>query len=369
MEEQFLNLIIGQKRVVETLQKFILSDQVPHAILFSGPKNVGQHQTAKLLVSELLARKNPNKDFSSQINKLEEPLIKYVIPLPRGKGELADDSPISKLKTAELEAMKEEIQKKAKNPYYEIAIEKANNIKITSIRDIKKNMSINYNDLANRLIIIEEAHLMGVPAQNALLKSLEEPPEGVIFILISDKPEMLLTTIKSRCWELPFAPLQNKDIENILINSFSIKPDLAQKIAPFADGSVHRVFELLKYGFEDLLDTSIDILRFSLGRRYNTAIKMINSAIEENPKMVLPILIQLFITWFTDVQKVRVGNESIHFVEHLETINKFVKNFNFVKLDDVVFKLTELGKNLDYNINLNLLVLNIIFSVSAISKR
>ena len=366
---QFLNSIIGQKRVTETLQKFIQSDQVPHAMLFSGPKNVGQHETAKLLLTELLAKKNNSRDFSSQINKLEEPVVKYVIPLPRGKSENSDDMPLSKLPNADLDALKSEIQKKIENSYYEISLERANNIKISSIRDIKKNMSINYDDLANRLILIEEAHLMGVDAQNALLKSLEEPPEGVIFVLISDKPEVLLTTIKSRCWELPFAPLQNSDIENVLINNFKLEQNLAQKVIPFADGSVHRVFELLKYGFESLLDTSVNILRFSLGRRYNTAIKMFNSAIEENPKMVLPILIQLFITWFNDVQKVKVGRDDIHFTEYLDTINKFVQNFDFVKLDDITFKLTELRKNTDYNINLNLLVLNIIFNVSAISKR
>ncbi len=366
---QFLNSIIGQKRVTETLQKFIQSDQVPHAMLFSGPKNVGQHQTAIALISELLAKKNSNKNFSTQIEKLEEPVVKYVISLPRGKGETSDDLPLSKLTGNDLDILKEELNKKIDNPFYEINIEKANTIKISSIRDIKKNMSINYDDLANRLILIDEAHLMGVAAQNALLKSLEEPPKGVIFVLISDKPEMLLTTIKSRCWELPFAPLQNSDIENILTNNFKIKPDLARKIIPFADGSVHRVFDLLNYDFENLLDTSINILRFSLARRYNTAIKLFNSAIENNSKMVVPILIQLFITWFNDVQKVKVGRDDIHFTEYTDTINKFVQNFDFVKLDDITFNLTELRKNIDYNINLNLLVLNIIFTLSAISKR
>ncbi len=366
---KFLNLIVGQKRVSETLQKFIQSDQIPHAMLFSGPKNVGQHYMAKLLLNELLAHKIPEKDFNLQIDRLEEPFVKYVIPLPRGKSELPTDMPLTKLQPAELELLKEEINKKIENSFYEIFIEKANTIKISSIRDIKKSLSINYDDLPYRLILIEEAHLMGVESQNALLKSLEEPPKGVIFVLISDKPEMLLTTIKSRCWELPFAPLQNNDIESILVDNFKINPTLAKKVIPFADGSVHRVFVLLNYGFEELLDISINILRFSLGRKYNTAIKIFASAIEKDPKMVIPILIQLFITWFNDVQKVRAGSNDIHFVEYRETVDKFVQNFGFVKLDNIITNLTQLGKNIDYNINLNLLVLNIIFNISAISKR
>jgi DNA polymerase III subunit delta' len=365
----FLSSIIGQKRVVDTLKKFIQSNQIPHAMLFSGPKNVGQHQTAKYLIKELLAINIPEKNFNSHIDKLEEPVIKFVIPLPRGKSETPDDMPLAKLTTSDLDLLQEEIGKKIENSYYEIYLEKANNIKINSIRDIKKNISINYDDLPYRLILIEEAHLMSIEAQNALLKSLEEPPEGVIFILVTDKPEILLTTTKSRCWEIPFAPLQNKDIEFILINNFNIDSEKAQKVIPFAEGSIHKVFELLNYGFENLLDTSIDILRYSLGRKYNTAIKLFNSAIEEKPKIVIPIIIQLLIAWFNDVQKVKLGLQKIHFSGYKETIEKFVLKFDSVKLDEIIFDLTELRKNIDYNINLNLVVLNTIFDVSAISKR
>ncbi len=368
MMEHFTNSIIGQKRVLETLQKFIKSDKVPHAMLFSGPKNVGQHQTAKFLIKELLSAK-ATKDYTLQIERLEEPVVKYVIPLPRGKSETGDDAPLGKLSKSDLEIIHEEINKKIDNPFYEISLENANSIKISSIRDIKRNLSINYDDLPNRIIIIEEAHEMGVEAQNALLKSLEEPPEGVIFVLISDKPEILLTTIKSRCWELSFAPLQPDNIEQILVSNFNLDSELAKKVIPFADGSIHKVFELLNFGFEKLLDVSIDILRNSLGRRFNTAIKLFSSTIEDNPKMVFPMLIQLFITWFNDVQKVRAGKRDISFINHSDTINKFVANFDFVELDEIIFKLTTLQKNIDYNINLNLLVLNIIFSLSSIVQR
>jgi len=330
---QYLSSLLGQKRVVDTLQKFIQSDQIPHAMLVSGSKNVGQHQAAKLLIKELLSKKIPEKNFNTQIDKLEEPVLKYVIPLPRGKSETPDDMPISKLVPADLESLKDEIEKKAKNSFHEITLERANNIKISSIRDIKKAMSINYDDLPYRLILIEEAHLMSTEAQNALLKSLEEPPKGVIFILISDKPEILLSTIKSRCWELPFAPLQNKDIEYILINNFAVPADQARRVIPFAEGSIHRVFELLNHGFDELLDVSINILRYSLGRKYNTAIKLFNSTIEENPKLVIPIIIQLLITWFNDVQKLKIGEKEIHFSGYKETIEKFIQKFDSAKLD------------------------------------
>jgi len=364
-----LSSIIGQKRVIDTLQKFINSQNIPHAILFSGTRNVGQHHVAKQFLKELLSINNPEKNYSLKIDKLEEPFIKYVIPLPRGKSETPDDMPLAKLTSADLEELKEELDKKINNPFYEISLEKANNIKINSIREIKKYLTINYDELPYRLVIIEDAHLMSGEAQNALLKSLEEPPNGVIFILITDKPDMLLTTTKSRCWELPFTSLSDGDIEYILINSFKLDIQEVKKVIPFANGSIHRVFVLLNYGFENLLEATINILRYSMGKKYNTVIKLINTTIDENPKAIVPILIELMITWFNDVQKAKAGIENIQFAQYEDTIQKFISKFNDVELDEIIFKLTNLSKNIDYNVNLNLLILNIIFNLSALSKR
>ncbi len=110
-----LDSIIGQKRVVDTLNKFIDSKQVPHAILFSGTKNVGQHIVAKQFLKELLYKEHLHKDYNSKIDKLEEPFLKYVFPLPRAKGETPDDMPLSKFSKTELEILQEEIDKKIKN--------------------------------------------------------------------------------------------------------------------------------------------------------------------------------------------------------------------------------------------------------------
>lgn len=364
-----LSSITGQKKVVEILNRFIATKQIPHALLFSGTRNVGQHFAAKQFIKELLKLNIPDKDFISKIEKLEEPVIKYVIPLPRGRGETPDDSPLKKISTGDIEIIKDEIRKKSENSFYEISIEGANNIKISSIRDIKKSLSINFDELPYRLILVEDAHLMSKEAQNALLKSLEEPPRGVIFILISDKPEILLPTIKSRCWQIQFSSLQDNVLNDILIQQFNIDPILAQQVIPFSNGSVHNVFKLLEYGFEDLLETSINILRYSLGRRYNTAIKLLNNLVEKKSKHVIPIVIQLFLDWFIDVQKIKIGSENIHFSKYEDTIRKFISRFNYVQLDEVIFSLTNLRNEMDKNINLNLLILNIIFNISAISKR
>ena len=365
----YLSSVVGQERVIDALKKFIESKQIPHAILFTGTRNVGQHFVAKQFLKELLSTKVNEKDFVGHIDKLEEPVIKYVIPLPRGKSEKPDDLPLDKLSSSELDSLKDEINKKIYNHFYEINVENANSIKISSIREIIKNLTINYADLPFRLILIEDAHLMGVESQNALLKSLEEPPDGVVFILITDSQNLLLPTIKSRCWEVPFSPLSDSDIGTILINHFNIDDTLAQKLIPFAEGSIHKVFDLLNYGFDQLLDTSVDILRHAIGRKYNTAIKLFNSNIEKNPRILIQIVIQLMINWLNDAQKIKIGIDEINCVAHKNSLENFNLKFGNVRLDNLIFELTHLSKNIDFNINLNLLMLNIIFSLSAIAKR
>jgi DNA polymerase-3 subunit delta' len=364
-----LSLVTGQEKVVEILNKFVTSNQVPHALLFTGPRNVGQHYVAKQFIKELLQKALPDKNFDAQIDKLEEPYVKYVIPLPRSKGESSDEPPLKKIASSDLALIKEEINKKSQNVFYEISIEGANNIKISSIRDIKRFLSINYDEIPHKLILIEDAHLMGREAQNALLKSLEEPPQGVIFILISEKPEILLPTIKSRCWQINFSPLNDDILKDVLINNFDVDASLIQQVIPFSNGSVFDVFRLLDNGFEELLDVAINILRYSLAHKYNTAIKLFNKLVDDKTKLVVPIIIQLFVNWFVDAQKMKVGIKNIHFSKYEETIQKFILRFNNVELDEVIFSLNKLESNIKKNINLNLLIVNIIFTLASISKR
>jgi len=366
---QFLKLIHGQSKVVQILENIVSSKQIPHALLFTGPQNVGQHFTSKQFLKSIIINDETDQSVELKIDKLEDPFIKYVIPLPRGKGETPEDKPYNKLSTSDLEHIASEVKEKSDNPYYEIKIENANRIKISSIRDIKKDLSINYSDLSYRMIIIEDAHLMSKEAQNALLKSLEEPPEGIIFILITHKPELLLQTIYSRCWEILFTSLSNDIIEEILVTRFNVENSIASEISPFAEGSIHTAIELLNYGFHDITDLAINIIRYSLGRRYNTAINLFHNGIVESTKEIIPIILTLMITWFNDVQKHRSGKNNFHFSSNIDTIEKFNLKFGDSDINGIVFALNELKDKLDLNINLNLIGLNIIFRIASIGVR
>ena len=365
----FLEQVHGQANVISKLTNFYNRKQIPHALLFTGPKGSGQHFISRQFIKKLILVDSPNDRIERKIDKLEYPYVKYIIPLPRGKNELPNDSPVQKLSQSEIELLNSEINKKSENPYYQIKIDNANNIKINSIREIKKNLSINYEDIKHRLILIEDAHLMSHEAQNALLKNLEEPPERILFILITEFPESLLPTIKSRCWQINFQPLNNEIISNILNTYFDIDLEISQQVSRFSNGSVPIALDLLDNGFEQLLDTTINILRFSLARRYNTAITLFKTSLDDYSINTTKIIIDLILTWFNDIIKNRYGNENYYFEKHKDTLVKFNSKFKKTEISDLVFKLEDLKLNLDKNVNLNLIMLNIIFNIASIGIR
>jgi DNA polymerase-3 subunit delta' len=215
-----MNNIPGQKKVKTILNGFLKSSKIPHALLFSGIDGAGKDYHAIKFAQSLASQatdKIHTEKISKQIEQLAEPYIKYIFPLPRGKSETESSSPTEKLSADELDLIREQIALKIINPYHKIVIPKANNIKINSIRDIKKFLTLDYSEITKRFVIISEAHLMNEESQNALLKNLEEPPENVIFILCTSQVSKLRRTITSRCWTINFDPLSEEDVAEILI--------------------------------------------------------------------------------------------------------------------------------------------------------
>lgn len=363
--------IYGQTKAIENLRRIYESRKIPHALLFYGNEGVGKHFTAVefLKLLNIDASRNKNAESLIKISKLYEPYVKYVFPLPRGKGETNEHTATEKLPPEIIEQISSEILKKSKNPYYNFTIEKANNIKISSIRDIRKFVSYNFDDVNYRAILISDAHKMNTEAQNALLKNLEEPPPGIIFILMTPYKDQLLPTIVSRCWQINFSPLIPETIENILLKYFEMNKFEAKKVSNFSNGSVTEAVRLLEKDFDELLNKTITILRYSFGKRYNTAITALNEISSgKSPESFNQILF-LISNWFNDVNKNRYGKDENYPAEYIETLSKFNEKFSDLDLTDIIRKLNFLESSTDKNVNLNLISLNIILELASIAKR
>lgn len=361
-----LNEIIGQSSVKVALKKIIDSERFPHALLFTGKEGVGKEFTAIQLAKYLAIKSNVNNiDFVlNHINKLNEPYIKYICALPRGKSENEQDAPYDKLKPNEISLIQNEFQNKANNPYYSIEIPNANNIKINSIRDISHFISLAYEGNFNRIIIISNAHLMKDEAQNALLKNLEEPPEKIIFILTTPYPELLRETILSRCWRINFENLKNDEVKTILLKYFNIDEDIASKVSEVSLGSIKNALLYLEYDLDHVTDKTIKILRYSFGKKFHSALTEMEEVVSD--KMLFKTVISLIITWLSYYNKYRYSNIEIPLTQFDETIKKFTKNYPSADIVNIIQTLEDFSFKLDRNINPNIIGSNLIIRLSSI---
>ena len=363
--------IYGQEPVKLILDSLVTSDKIPHAFLFKGNEGVGKEFSA-IRFAQALNTNHSKPELQQHINQhiqnLNEPYVKYIFPLPRGKNETESSGPMEKLTQEENELIKSELVEKIRNPYHKIKIPKATQIKISSIRDIRKFLSMEYSDVKFRFVLISNAHLMNEESQNALLKNLEEPPGGIIFILTTPYPERLRETIRSRCWLINFLPLKTEDVEKILVTNFSIQEKIAKLVAPFSNGSISNAIDLQQYDFTVLKEKTILILRYSFGRRYHSAFEEFASVTNEQGSESYKVILQMLISWLNDLQKYRSHTGNYFFEDYEETLQKFDLKFSDVELNKIVFMLDRFSSLLKNNINLNTLTLSIITELSLLTQ-
>ena len=129
------------------------------------------------------------------------------------------------------------------NPDFFCIEPEGNSIKIEQIRELQKKIQEKPIISEKKVYIIDQADLMTKEAQNCLLKTLEEPPEYAIIILVTNNKEGLLPTIRSRCEIVKFTPIPFIEIKNYLINQ-GIEPNRANLLSSFSRGSMKKALEL-----------------------------------------------------------------------------------------------------------------------------
>ncbi len=199
------NEVIGQGRVTDTLMNALTSGRVVHAYLFSGPRGTGKTSTARIL--------------AKAINCAEGPTAK-----PCGVCEAC----VSISEGTALDV---------------IEIDAASNRKIDEMRDLLDKIPYRPTSLRTKVYIVDEAHQLTNEASSALLKTLEEPPGHVVFILATTEPHKLLPTIVSRCQKYDFSLVSAREISRLLEHIASreeidIETDALGMIAEHARGSV-----------------------------------------------------------------------------------------------------------------------------------
>ncbi len=188
--------IIGQDRTVDQLRSALEKETLGHALLFSGPRGTGKTTTARIIAKQL------NADLS--------------------EAELAMNV---------------------------IEIDAASHTGVDNVREIIENLR--YNTRGHKVVILDEAHMLSKNAFNALLKTLEEPPPGVTFILVTTEPHKLIPTVRSRCQIYEFLEVGLQALYSYYTDiaqkeSLNITPDQLHGVALRANGSVRDGLSILQ---------------------------------------------------------------------------------------------------------------------------
>lgn len=253
--------LVGQEPIARILKNAISTNKAAHAYIFSGPRGVGKTSTARILAKALNCSNGPT-------------------PEPCGKCPSC---------TAISEGSSMDVSE----------IDGASNTGVDNIRDLRERVRYAPSENRYKVYIIDEAHMLSTSAFNALLKTLEEPPPHVIFVLATTDPKKIPATVMSRCQHLPFRRISGQKIRERLklicsAEGLNIEDPALEIIARAADGSMRDSLTILDQtvSFSDNI-TASDIKDLLGITDINSISQLASSLIDGNRKDIITTIAEL----------------------------------------------------------------------------
>lgn len=311
--------VLGQEHITTTLKNQILKENIGHAYLFSGTRGTGKTSTAKI--------------FSRAVNCL---------------------NPIEGNPCNECDICKGILDESIMDI---IEMDAASYRGIDDIRELRDKVIYPPSRAKYKVYIVDEVHMLTIQAFNALLKTLEEPPKHLIFILATTEPERLPQTILSRCQRFDFKRITTKDIiinmRNICQNlDINIEDKVLHLIARNSDGAMRDALSLLEQcvsfsSGEIKYEDAIGILGIV---NYDFIFNIVDNIIEKNTEEVLILIdeviesgkdisqfIKDLIHQFRNLMIVKTSKNPAELIEiDQESLNKSIEQTNKISLDFIL---------------------------------
>lgn len=204
--------MVGQQHIIRTLQNAIREDRLSHAYLFSGPRGTGKTSAAKILAKAVNCEHGPAPEPCNECESCRRITSGAVMDV--------------------------------------LEIDAASNRGVEEIRDLREKVKYAPTEVRQKVYIIDEVHMLTTEAFNALLKTLEEPPPHVMFILATTEPHKLPATVISRCQRFDFRRVtleeQSERLQHICQEEgISAEEDALQYIARLSDGGMRDALSIL----------------------------------------------------------------------------------------------------------------------------
>lgn len=229
-----------QDQAVGALQAGLARDHVHHAWLFQGPEGVGKELAAFGLAQALTCTEKPNVGCGTcascrRIEKRNHPDVTVVMP-------------------------EDELVRRGLAGRSDFDATPSRDIRIDQVRKLQERLAFRALEAKTKIAVLLNAHAMNASAQNALLKTLEEPPRDTVLILVSSAPDKLLPTIRSRCAKASFGPLPVSFLtERLMATKKGPDEATAKQAAAMASGSLSRA---LSYDVDALAERRTIIEQF-----------------------------------------------------------------------------------------------------------
>ena len=361
--------LIGQEALVKTLSNAIKLDKVAHAYLFTGPRGTGKTSSARIFAKSLNCVNGPTT----------EPCGKCPNCLDMMNG--------SSLDVIELDAASNNSVEDARN-----LLEKTQFVPISG----------NY-----KIYIIDEVHMLSTAAFNALLKTLEEPPKKLIFILATTEPHKVLETIISRCQRFDFRRIKSEDIFKRLkhiseLEKINITDEAIRLIARKSFGGMRDALAMLDQASVLALDGKTidvpDVLSIIGSLSEDSLFEIVDTLAHKKPEKLLEILNKILQSgnepsmilkeltlYFRNLLLIKSCNLSDNKDELLEVSNEYIPKlkeqaelFEVVEIAQIIEKLSEYNNNLKNSTNqllwLEVMLINILYrqdinTIKSLEKR
>ena len=309
--------MIGQKHIVKILQNQLRTGTVNQAYLFTGIRGTGKTTTARILAKAL----NCTGDGEQ---------------LPCGKCE-------------NCKAIRD-------GKYMDvIEIDAASNNKVDDIRSLID--SVYYPPVLGKykIYIIDEVHMLTDSAENAFLKTLEEPPEYVTILLLASNPQKFLPTILSRVVQWKIKPVAQEKIVSLLVSKYEVEESKAEFCAGFSMGNIGKAIRLATVpDYQEIYDFCIHLLKYI----HEMPVHEIIYAMKDLSKHKLKIneYLDFIMVWYRDVLMLKATNNpnKILFKKEYKDISKQSQRSSFEGLEHIITAIDKAKQRLDANVNFDI---------------
>lgn len=316
--------VVGQESIKRALTEAVDSKRLSHAYIFDGEKGLGKKTVAKIFANRILCQSNESKCNCNSC----------------------------------------QMMKKGVHPDFYVVARDGNSIGVDNIRKMQAQVIIKPMYGKFKVFVVQDADTMTTDAQNALLKTLEEPPEHVVIILCSNNYGMLLDTIKSRAVKYSFKRNSNDELEEYISKCGLLEKENKKFLINYACGNIGKLISLIED--EDLSDLRDVVIDYALGVKRMSRLKL-RSAVDffsENKDRVESLLDIIMLVYRDMIIIKETGDDTLltNLDKRdimLDRIDEFGNDELLKDIDNVAETIRYIKQNANFSLSIEVMFLKI----------